>query len=125
MILSWVWELVGHPGEIVNKVHLYDKLMELVDPSSARQTLHILVKYSRFMKDLLKEIQKLLPLCGTRRRMLDPGSLGSPTATLYEIIGKVELVPASQAGAGPSQPTRTMKPPKSKNVPDREKAPVP
>lgn len=38
-VLSKVRELVGHSEEIVNKAHLYDQLMESVDPSSARQTL--------------------------------------------------------------------------------------
>ena len=94
VVLSRVRQLVGHPGEIVNKAHLYDQLMESADPSSARQTLPILVKYSRSMKDLLKEIQKLLP-GGTPMRMLYPGPPRSPTGTLYEVIGEVELVPAS------------------------------
>ena len=67
VVINRVRELVGYPGEIVNKAHLYDKLMEMADPSSARQTLQILVKYSRSMKDLLKEIQKLLPPCGPPR----------------------------------------------------------
>jgi hypothetical protein len=42
--------------------------------------------------------------------MLDPGPPGSPTATLYEVVGEVELVPAAQTCAGPSQPTGTRKP---------------
>ena len=67
----------------------------VADPSSAQYTLQILVKYSRSMKDLLKEIQKLLPPSSTPRRMLYPGPPGSPTGTLYEVIGEVELVPAS------------------------------
>ena len=107
VVLSRVRELVGHPGEVINKAHLYDQLMESADPSSARQTLQILVKYSGFMKDMLKEFRKLLPPSGTLRRMLYPGPPGSPTGTLYEVIGEVELVPASQAGAGPSQPAGT------------------
>ena len=56
MVLNQVRELVGHPWEIVNKAHLYDRLMEMVDPSSAWQNLQILVKYSQSMKDFLKEI---------------------------------------------------------------------
>ena len=109
VVLSRVRELVGHPGEVINKAHLYDQLMESTDPSSARQTLQILVKYFRSIKDLLKEIQKLLPPRGTPRRMLYPGPPGSPTGTLYKVIGEVELVPASQAGTGPGQPARTPK----------------
>ena len=38
MVLNRVRKLVGHPGEIVNKAHLYNKLMETTDPSSAGQT---------------------------------------------------------------------------------------
>ena len=101
VVLSRVRELVGHPGEVVNKAYLYDQLMESTDPSSARQMLQILVKYSCSIKDLLKEIQKLLPPSATPRRMLYPGPPGSPTCTLYEVIWKVELVSASQAVRGP------------------------
>jgi hypothetical protein len=74
VVLSQVRELVGHPGEIVTKAHLYDQLMESADLSSARQTLQILVKYSRSMKDSLKEIQKLLPPHGTPRGDARSGS---------------------------------------------------
>lgn len=55
MVLNRVRDLVENPCEIVNKAHLSDKLMEMAEPSSARQTMQ------RSMKDLLKEIQKLLP----------------------------------------------------------------
>ena len=93
---------MGHPQEVVNKAHLYDQLMESADPSSARQTLQTLVKYSHSIKDLLKDIQKLLPPIGIPRRMLYPGPPGSPTATLYEVVGEVELVPTGQTCVGPS-----------------------
>ena len=56
VVPSRVRELVGHPREIVDKMHLYDQLMKSTDPSSARQTLQILVKYSSSMKDLSKGI---------------------------------------------------------------------
>ena len=125
VVLNRVWELVGHLGEVVNKAHLYDQLMESADPSFAQQTLHILVKYSRSMKDLLKEIQKLLPPSGTPKRVLYPGPPGSPTGTLYEVIGQVELVSASQVGAGSNQPAGTFKPPKSGRFLDQENTPVP
>ena len=39
IVLSRVQEWVGHPGEVVNKAHFYDQLMESADPPSARQTL--------------------------------------------------------------------------------------
>lgn len=115
----------GLSGGGHEQAHLYDKLMESADLSSALQTLQILVKYSCSMKDLLKKIQKLMPPRGTPRWMLDPGPPGSPTATLYEVIGEVKLVLASQTGVGPSQLARTPKPPGSGNIPDREKTPVP
>jgi hypothetical protein len=110
VVLGRVRELVGHPAEIVNKAHLYNQLMESADSSSARKTLQILVKYSRSMTDLLKEIQKILPPRKTLRRMLDPDPPGLPTATLYEVLGEMELVPAAQPSAEPSQPTGTPKP---------------
>lgn len=48
------------------------------------------------MKDMLKEIQKLLPLHGNLRQMLNLGSPGSPPTKQYEVASKVELVPTSQ-----------------------------
>jgi hypothetical protein len=36
VVLSRIRELVGHPGEVVNKAHLYDQLMETTGPSSTR-----------------------------------------------------------------------------------------
>ena len=36
VVLSRVRELVGHPGEVVNKAHLYDQLMESADSSYAQ-----------------------------------------------------------------------------------------
>jgi hypothetical protein len=125
VVLSRVRELLGHPGEVVNKAYLYDQLMESADPASARQTLQILVKYSRSMTDLFKEIQKILPPRGTPKRMLDPGPPGSPTATLYEVVGEVELVPATQTCDGPNQPAETPRPQESGRVPEREKTHVP
>ena len=102
---------------------MYDKLMETVDPSSARQTMQILVKYSRSMKDLLKEIQKLLPSYGPPRQMMDQSMPGSPTAEIYEVIGEVELVPTTQAIAGPNQAVGTSKQYEFNRVLDCEKAP--
>ena len=93
MVMSRIRELVGHPGEVVNKAYLYDRMMESGDPSSARQTLPILVKYSRMMKDLMAEIQKVVPPSGTPRRVLYLGPPGSPPGTLYEVVGEVALVP--------------------------------
>ena len=101
---------MGHPGEVVNKAYLYDRMMESGDPTSAKQTLPILVKYSRMMKDLLAEIQKVVPPSGTPRRVLYPGPPGSPTGTLYEVVGEVTLVPNPPAGAGPSQQGEPLSP---------------
>jgi hypothetical protein len=35
VVFTWIRELIGHPGEIVNKVRLYDQLVESGDPISA------------------------------------------------------------------------------------------
>ena len=51
VVFSRIRELVGHLGEVVNKAHLYDQFMESADPSSAWQTLQILMKYSCTIKD--------------------------------------------------------------------------
>jgi hypothetical protein len=72
------------------------------------------------MKDLFKEIQKILPPRGTPRQILDPGPLGFPTATFYEAIAKVEIVSAAQTGTGPSQPVGTFGPQESGRVPEQE-----
>ena len=77
---------------MINKAHLYDRLMATGDPASARQTLPILVNYSRTMKDLLAEIQKVVPPGHTPRQILYEGAPGLPTGTLYEVVGEVPLV---------------------------------
>jgi hypothetical protein len=125
VMLNRVRELVRHPGEIVNKAHIYDRLMETTNPSSAQQTLQILVKYSLSMKDLLKEIQKLLPPHGNPRRMLDPDNPGSPPANRYEVAGEVELIPTSQDVAGPCQAVGASRQQESGRVLDCKKTPVP
>ena len=103
VVFSRIRELVGHPGEVVNKAYLYDRMMESGEPASARQTLPILVKYSRMMKDLLEKIQKVVPPSGAPRWVLYPGPPGSPTGTLYEVVGEVVLVHNPPTNAGPSQ----------------------
>ena len=83
---------MGNPTEVVNKAHLYDRLMATGDPVSARQTIPILVNYSRTMKDLMAEIQMVVPPGHTPRRVLYEGAPGSPTETLYEVVKEVPLV---------------------------------
>ena len=59
VVFSRIREMVGNSAEIVNKAQLYDRMMASGEPASAKQVLPILVKYSRTMKDLLAEIQKV------------------------------------------------------------------
>ena len=103
MVFSRIREMVGHPAEIVNKAHLYNRMMASGEPTSAKQTLPILVKYTRTMKDLLAKIQKVVPPGGTPRRVLYSGPPGSPTGTLYEVVGEVALVQNPPTTAGTSQ----------------------
>jgi hypothetical protein len=56
VVFGRIRELIGHPGEIVNKARLYDQLVESGESISARQTIPILVKYSRMMNNLFAEI---------------------------------------------------------------------
>ena len=66
VIFGRIRELVGHPGEIGNKARLYDQLVESGNPVSARQTISILVKYSRMMNNLFVNIQKTILPRGLR-----------------------------------------------------------
>jgi hypothetical protein len=103
VVFARIWELIGHSGKIVNKARLYDQLVESGEPVSARQTISILVKYSRMMNNLFAEIQKVVPPCETLRRVLYQGPPGSPTGTLYEEVGKVALVQNPPMTTEPSQ----------------------
>ena len=55
------------------------------------------------MKDLLAEIQKVVPPGHTPRRVLYQGAPGSPTGTLYEVVGEVPLVQNPPTVVGTSQ----------------------
>ena len=119
VIFGRIRELVGHPGEIANKAQLYDQLVESGDPVSARQTIFILVKYSRMMNTLFADIQKILPPGGTLRRVLYEGPPGSPTGTLYEEVGEVAIVADPPAVAEPSQQAGGSRPESSGKDPER------
>ena len=92
VVFKRIRELVGQPTEMATKARLYDQLVEAGYPTSARQTIPILVKYSRKINDLFKEIQKLVPPNGTPRRVLYQVPPGSPTGTVYEAVGDVAVV---------------------------------
>ena len=57
--------------------------------------------------------------------MFNSGPPGSPTATLYEVIGDVELNPAAQTGARPSQLAITPKPQESERISNPEQISIP
>ena len=123
MVINRVRKLVGYPGEIVNNAHLYDKLLKTTEPTSAKKTLRILVKYSQSMKDLLKKIQKLLPPRGPSRWITDSGLPESPMGGVHEVVGEVELVPTTQATPGPNQAAETSRQQESGTVPYCERTP--
>jgi uncharacterized protein YPO0396 len=68
VVMNCVRDLVGNSSEIVNKAHMYDKLMKTGEPSSARQTLQIMVKYLRTTKEEYGAIGEIragpIPNCG-------------------------------------------------------------
>jgi hypothetical protein len=111
VVFNRIRELVGNPAEIVNKAYLYDRMMASGESASAKLVLSILVKYTRTMKDLLAEIQKVIPPGGTPRGVLYPGPPGSPTGTLYEVVGEVVLVQNPPTTAGTSQQEGGTRPP--------------
>ena len=120
VVFSQIRVLVGHPGEVVNKAHLYDRMMDSSYPSFARKTLALLVKYSRMMKDLLAEIQKVDMPSGTPMRVLYLGPPGSPIETLYEVVGEVALLSISLVEAGPIHLGGASQPTSSGRAPNRE-----
>ena len=83
------------------------------------------MKYSRMMKDFLAEIQKVVPPSGTPRRVLYPGPSGSPTETLYEVVGKVALVQNPLTAAGPSQQGGGFRPINFGIAPEKERSGAP
>ena len=103
VVFSRIRELVGHPGEIVNKARLYDQLVWSGEPASARHTIPIFVKYSRMMNNLFADIQKVVPPSGTPIRVLYQGPPGSPTGTLYEGVGEVAVVQNPPTAVDPNQ----------------------
>jgi hypothetical protein len=119
VVFSRIQELVGHPSEIVNKTRLYDQLVESGEPVSARQTIPILVEYSRMMNNLFAEIQKVVPPSGTPRRVLYQGPPGLPTGTLYKVVGEVALVQDPPTTADPSQQGDGSRPGSSGKAPER------
>jgi hypothetical protein len=121
VVFNQIRELVGHPGEVVNKARLYDQLVESGDPTSARQTIPILVKYSRMMNNLFAEIQKVIPPGGTPRRVLYLGPPGSPTGNFYE-VGEVALVQNPPTAAKPSQQGGDSRPGSSGNDLERTRS---
>ena len=92
MVFNRIQKFIGNPGEIVNKTRLYDQLVGSGDPVSARQTIPVLVKYSRMMNNLFTDIQKVAPPSRTPRRVLYQGPPGSPTGTFYEAVGEVAVM---------------------------------
>ena len=123
MVFSRIRELVGHSAEIVNKVHLYDRMMESGELASVRQVLPILVKYLRTVKDLLAEFQKVVPPSRTPWRVLYPGPSGLPTRTLYEVVGEVALVHNPPTTGGPSQQGGGSRPASSGRALERTRSP--
>ena len=117
VVFSRIRELVGHPGKIVNKARLYDHLVESREPVSAIQTIPILVKYSRMMNNMFAEIQKVVPPSGTPQRVYQ-GPPGSPTGTLYEVVGEVALVQNPPTAADPSQQGDDSRPGSSGKTPE-------
>jgi hypothetical protein len=92
VVFNQIRELVGHPGEVVTKAQLYDRLAEARDPTSTKHVIPVLVKYSRRITNLFAEIQKIIPPTGTPRRVLYQGSPGSPSGTLYKMVGQVTVL---------------------------------
>ena len=75
------------------------------------------------MKDLLKEILKLLLPRGAPMRMVDPGAPKSSTSMIFKVVGKVDFFLASQIVAGCSWTAKPMKQKSMVIVPECGKTP--
>jgi hypothetical protein len=122
VVFNQIRELVGHPGEVVTKAQLYDQLAEAGDPTSTKQAIPVLVKYSRRITNMFAEIQKIIPSAGTPRRVLYQGSPGSPSGTLYEVVGEVTVLQDPATGAEPSQQKDDSRPGSSGRDPERTRS---
>ena len=106
MVFQRIRELIGQPAEAVVKARLFDELIKKAEPFEARKTLPILVKYTRLMNGLFEDVQRIVPPSGTPRRVLYPGPPGSPTGTLYEAVGEVEVVRNPPTAVEPGEGSR-------------------
>ena len=59
--LGRIWEVIGNPGEVVNKAHLFDNDVKTEDKLSAQKIITILVKFEHKIEATLGEMRKLLP----------------------------------------------------------------
>ena len=103
VVFQRIRELVGQPAEAVVKARLFDELLKKVEPYEARKTLPILVKYTRLMNGLFEDVQRLIPPVGTSRRVLYQSPPGSPSGTLYEAVGEVEVVRSPPTTVDPGE----------------------
>jgi hypothetical protein len=122
VVFNQIRELVGHPGEVVTKAQLYDQLAEIGDPTSTKQAIPVLVKYSRRITNLFAEIQKIIPLAGTPRRVLYQGTSGLPSGTLYEVMGEVTVLQDPAPNVEPSQQKDDASPGSSGRDPERTRS---
>jgi hypothetical protein len=122
VVFNQIRELVGHPGEVVTKTQLYDQLAESGDPTSTKQAILVLVKYSRRITNMFAEIQKIIASAGTPRRVLYQGTPGSPSGTLYEVVGEVTVLQDPAPDAKPSQQKDDARPGSSGRDPERTRS---
>ena len=83
--IEQIREYIGHPGDVVNKAHLFDNEVKKEDHLSVQKILTILVKYGYKMEEMLGLMQKLLP---------DPSAVGTSEP---KPKGTVPLSPPSKA----------------------------
>ena len=60
-VLDRIREVVGNPGDIVNKAHLFDTFVKKKVEMSLPKVIAILVGFKHKMEAVLGEIRKLIP----------------------------------------------------------------
>ena len=57
--LKRIREAIGHPGDVLNKVHFFDNDIKAKGQSSAQEIITILVKFGHKMETTFGEMRKL------------------------------------------------------------------
>ena len=95
--LEKIREFVGHTGNIITKVHLFDNEVKTKDHLSAQKIITVLVKFGHKMEAMLGEMRKLLSrpsVAGTSQlpaqTTVPPSPKGNVQQLLDDLRGRLQ-----------------------------------